>query len=1103
MSGKAGSIGSILTGVVLVIAGALTAGVSTPLIFAGAGLILSGSVGLAFSPKGLTPDNYRAQELQIANSGEGFPVPVVFGEGKIVPNFMNWRADSFRAVDIVQTSGGGKGGAGVGGSQVTGHDYFLTFEVGLCMGPIDEIGQIISVPGDVPVRGKAYSTQNGITAAQAGITVTASANTFLASQVGATFIWADGSTDTITAYLSKTQVRVSVSRTKTSQSFQIYSTPEQIIFSDTFTPSFATGIFTMTLRPTSLGLDLIIGAITYRVMTYGFSPPLNDLAYQVSSGANINDALTNLKNCINGGTGAGTTYSNKSKPHPLVTATNTSTTLTITSREPGVSGNTIETSFVTGGPFVYGTWANTHLTGGTAEDFREVNVSGINEGGLIRIYRGNRYQVRATASDPYSDTGMNYRNICWALFMDFWINRNQAVPKTYQFIIRRFPKCIRDDGSTASGIETRASYNSFHAAYNMANPAAAIYELMTNRLWGRGISSDEIDEPSFEVASLYFRQKNLGCSFVLDSPDKLVTILDSLRMQFRTQLTWDNGKWKLRCLLDPAQTAETILTLTDSEVNGLEVNRPMWPGTANELRVEFNSKDKLYKPDSVHVADLGNMAITGRSNPLNITLRAMTEWNIVLRQAHRILREISYPAMRATFKMNRFRSQLAVGDTFRLIWKEWGADTVTAYFRVIKLQPQGKSDDIKVTASEDPFLSPVSGSETTISLPTSQAWEKINPIDYRELSLFSFPDSSNGAILPIAAFEMPAMMTGGLVHKMMVLGEKPSPGTLGAQLVAAREGTSNYGVISGTPSFAVAGELLTPVTHSRQTDRTESFLQFSLFKTADAYIVLGANQVSSDSDSLETLANGGRDYFFIGDEIIQVGVIEQLDANQFRARNVIRGCFGSRIHPHPVGSPIFYMPVLAGEYATGQVILNNIVKFRAYPITTAGVNQIGGDFYTEHADSEQTQFYLGLGVRPLTPEPISIVKVGSGPSAKFTIVIRPRFVNHGAGVGPLIGDYDPDTDTVSGAIKTLNASLGSMSYVARYLLNNGTKTGDFVVRPQDTTVTPEALDSQSAGLVTMINFPAVIGTPEVTGIEIRSVLNNYQSAAPARFAATL
>lgn len=960
MSGKAGSIGGIVLGAALVVAGAYT--LNPQLALTGVLLVGGGVAGLTMNqqPKAQSAEAAKAQDMQFANASEGYPVPVVIGRQKITPNFMNWEASTFRAVEGTIPAGGKGGGQKTTSSGVI--DYYLTFELALCMGPIDEIGQVISVPGDVYTRGREYTAGNGAEATQSGVTVTASLSVFNSQQVGGNFIWADGETNKITGYISGTQIRIDAAATKTSQRFQIYKAPEQVVFA--------------------------------------------------------------------------------------------------------------------------------------AEEYAELTLGGINEGGLIRVYKGSETQTRISASDPYYDTGMNYRGMAWALFMDFWIARGSPTPKTYQFIVTRLPKCLRDNGDTVTAIQTRGSVNPLDPSYNEANPAAAVYEILTNKLWGRGISSDLIDEDSFATCSEFFQDKNIGISMTLDTPEKLSTVLDSIRTQLGIILSWNGGFWKMRCLMDTAQTAASIITLTTNEVFDLRATRPMWAGVTNDLRAEFSNASKFYKADTVHVQNLANIEQSGYVNSASVSLRAFTDWNLATKQATRLLMQLSYPSSSITFKMNRFQSHLEIGDTFRLVWSEWGDSIVTGYFSVLKIEPLGKSDDsIAVTAIEDAFLTAVAGEESSVTVPTVAAWEKIVTYDYDDLSLRSAPDSQNGSINPIVAVEIATNYS----SRISFFGQKPSVGTISSEVYWSSTVVNDYKLMpAAAVEFVVMALSATAVNHSRAYDRTSSFVEFVISSAADADTILAFNRTDGIEDHLETLEREAGSWMIIGEEICKVGYIEQISSTQFRARNVLRGQMGSEIMPHPVSTTViltdsigFGMDVY-GQNTNGLPVTSppTAVKFRAYPVTSNGVNQVGDDFFIFHEGNENNQFLLGIGATARTPELFSAtrdyVTVEGIPTEILEFVFRQRRRFDWAGITPLLGEYNATTGLMTGLLAKEDSFYESFNTTLPtfYLVYANSTTSDYYING-NFVITVTNLGSGKLKLATAI---ALGGTP--IGTQLRGYISN-------------
>ncbi len=145
MSGQAGSIGSIALGAILIVAGSFGA---PALILPGVLMLIGGAVGLAFAPKAADPLTATTQDLKIATAATGMPLPVVFGIARVTPNYIRSDINLFKAVtsDLPLPSQGGKGGGKPQGAKQI--DYYHVWEVGLCMGEIDAVGQIFSMPGE-------------------------------------------------------------------------------------------------------------------------------------------------------------------------------------------------------------------------------------------------------------------------------------------------------------------------------------------------------------------------------------------------------------------------------------------------------------------------------------------------------------------------------------------------------------------------------------------------------------------------------------------------------------------------------------------------------------------------------------------------------------------------------------------------------------------------------------------------------------------------------------------------------------------------------------------------------------------------------------------
>lgn len=905
MSGKAGGIGSIVLGTVLLVAGVVSA--VTPggqagvgLIIMGVGMIAGGAVAMTFQPQSSSQNMARYSGISMATAAEGFPVPVIFGTQKLTGNFMKWNKSTLHSEPIYADSGdsGGKGGDDKdSSSQIAGYYYYLSFEYGLCMGPVDAIGQVWSVPGELKMRG----------------------------------------TD-----------------------------PELLEYSS--------GEFYKNINISSTDTTSEGGTQSGVVRVYRGTGGQNR--------QEANDPYQTGEELLTGRIKKGYRYK--------ITKRGTSDFTTA-----GAPNNTVGTVFIA-----------------TAA------VDGLLDAN----------------NNVYEYHGLNHRNMCWAMFMDFKLGRTPTA-KTYQFVIERLPAhdadgyMTRPNGTSITGFYVRGSADPNHINYHQANPAAMIYEILTNKVWGRGLDASLFNEASFVTCATFFYQKNIGMGLTVAAVEKMTELLNGIMSHVKMCLLFDGETIKAKCLLDPQQTAAAIQTITRADVSKLQVIRPLWNGTFNSVRAEFTDSTRNFKSSTTFIPDLANIAVNqGRSNCKRIQFTAFCDYNTARRQAYRVLRDMSYPAMRAVITMNRFKSQVEVGDTFRLIWSEYGANTVTAYFQVTGIEEAGAdSEEIRLSATEDLYISPVEGEELTATLPTTLPWETVPDIFDPDAPDEEEPTTDVDEISPVRVIEIPPILTGGNTNRVAVLGERPTSAVSAINLLWKGEASSaKWYDLARTASFTITGTLLSDYTNRKPLDRSSTGLAFSLLDTANEGLVLGGyNLVNTPNDSMETLIEADSCYAVIGEEIILIGYVEKVSTNYYRARNIIRGYMGSRIHPHSHDDPIFLSIERPRAINADKIPGDQKVKWLAYPMFPSGTKNVGSEFYTYHYGS-RADSYLGIGNRPLCPELISYSYNADAMSTNC--VLRPRFTTMGAGTKPFLGVYNAGSNKGNGAVQNVIANLGGMGF---------------------------------------------------------------------------
>lgn len=704
------------------------------------------------------------------------------------------------------------------------------------------------------------------------------------------------------------------------------------------------------------------------------------------------------------------------------------------------------------------------------------------EGGVVRLYRGTQDQTRETTGDVYAATGLNYRGTAFAVFgissggQRYSLGMTNFV-KTYQFMVRRPCECVYDDGSPVVGMKLRGSDDTGNPAYHLANPAAIYWEVLTNKDWGRGLSSDIVNAASFISVSEYYATNNIGLGLILESPQDIGSFLEGIQRHCRTLLTWDGEVYKLSTLLDINETHGTILTLRDSDLIDLQLGVPLWDSVKNEVRAEFTSPERGERPDTISQQDIAVVDILGgRVVSQRVQLPGFNSWNLAYQQVARILAEMSYPWRTAQWEMNRFKSHLAVGQVVRIIWTEFTTEVVTSYWLIVQIT-DGASDDekIMVRAVEDQLLAPVEGEELYPDIPDKYPWQRIVPVDPDDVYLEDTADEPGVGFA--VAYELPAIMTATTNQALVVFGMEQIASYQAAAAVWRSYDDVTYESVTQYGAVVAAMELVDAMPGDQFWDRSAAGTRVDMNLTFDGAFP-AANEIQLDTEHLSDLIDIGRHWLICEEELMQVGLVELVSGVRYRLRNVIRGRFGTRPVSHPVGAKVFYARTL--NLDTAQSLSNegevHYFRMQAWRMQFTVKSYFGDvqacQFF--HYGSNDTKL-LRVGLKPLPPEPVSIVDGGTD----VTLVVRPRFVRSGAGVDPF---------NVAGL--TPVASLGSMTFAVKQLDATDTDLTENPV-PVSNTYVPATLVEPGSVTITVDKLAGA------TGFKVYSVTGTHTSIESA------
>lgn len=722
---------------------------------------------------------------------------------------------------------------------------------------------------------------------------------------------------------------------------------------------------------------------------------------------------------------------------------------------------------------------------GGANDIEvDADQLGEDEGGMIKIYKGSENQNREADEFDYHDDGMNYRHVCWAMFDDYHMGPNPA-PNSYLFEITRWPVCRDENFDVISGLKTQGSNDTGRLEYYDANPAAILYEVLTNKVWGRGMDPSMIDIQSFKDASDFFADNNLGMSLTISEQQSISDIVESIRLHVDTILVWNGSEVRCRVLMDPDTAYGDIIKVDANAIRDLELTRPAWPDVENEVRFEFVSREDNYQEQNVVMQNLGAIAASGEIKSRKIGLRGFSTWEAADHAARRILNDISYPAATIRFKIDRYGSIIECGDIIRLEWSEWSDGTVTSFWRVSHVSDaQQDEQGIEITALEEVEMPAQESVPTTIEQPV-KAWQQATPIAKGEVTLA--PPKGQAPLLdliPSSVYEMPPLLTQGESNQLLFLCQRKTTAQQSAAIYWSRGGANDFKGLANKPCWAITGTLVGAMTTEyRDINRDATGIVIQLNQdTFDGPTLLGsANKVQATTDHMDVLIAKPQDLLVIDREVFQIGQATSLGGGQYRLTNYIRARYDTAQASHSNGATVAFIPTLSPtSYIAeqGQVPNYEAIDFRAYPV---GLRGMGGTF-ASFTGPESGGVLWGRGVRPEAPVPISRTVVGSDWVLKF----RPKI--------PWIGDLPFEEE-----MERVVSSLGTMGFGYRWQsVSSGTYYIDFTVI-DDWTYQPD--DGTPEGGIVTATVPYPGGFPTTYRTKVWAIWNGLLSPDVANFLA--
>ncbi len=549
-------------------------------------------------------------------------------------------------------------------------------------------------------------------------------------------------------------------------------------------------------------------------------------------------------------------------------------------------------------------------------------------GGSIDFVPGDHWTITTLAARQ----SPTYKGLCYAVFKSFYVGVSSS-PRPFDFTVRRCPDPLSMGASFAN-------------LGGDANPAFAVYDILTNRRYGLGVLPARIDATSFQYAATLLKNEGLGVSMLFDSPQTADQLVGEILRHADGVLYVDmqTGLWTIKLArgdYDPA----TIDEITVDECQSVKFSRASWEETSNQVTLNYIDRGNDFNKRTVKQEDNANIAMSGEVRTEDVTFNGLSNSSTAAIVAARCLMGFTYPLSKITVVVNRKAWKWRVGGVFKLFWVPLG---LTIVFRIIRIG-YGEIADGKISID---------------------AVEDIFGLAYT----FYDPPPSSGWVDPTGAPTAPASQQ--LEESPLQLA--PSSAIYVLTLVARSEGTDH-----GYQVFQPVGGSDT------ETNEVSAFAPIGLLlgaylATAPALDATGFKlQLGGvDLSLLESTDGGGlnlgTNLALIDEEIVSWETATFNSDGTISISNVIRGVFDTVPADHSSGSKVVFLSDGAGLTQPAPYGSDQTVSAKILPENSRGTFPLGSASYI-------TTTTRSRYARPYPPGNIRIQ--GAGYGVRYTTTV--------------------------------------------------------------------------------------------------------------------
>jgi hypothetical protein len=216
-----------------------------------------------------------------------------------------------------------------------------------------------------------------------------------------------------------------------------------------------------------------------------------------------------------------------------------------------------------------------------------------------------------------------------------------------------------------------------------ANPAAVIWDILTDTRWGLAVPESAIDDASLAAASAVLFEEGLGVSGLIEHHEEAESVIEDICRHVGGVVQTDPATGLIRFDLIRDDDAADAHELTVNNATFVECTRPSQAELRNVVKITHRAEDAASNTSAERVMDITGVQRMGgqRVEPLDLMLFrsvASVQW-----AGHRALRALALPLARLRVRVDRRAAGWRIGTKFLATWDDAGL-AVTA-FRVVAI----------------------------------------------------------------------------------------------------------------------------------------------------------------------------------------------------------------------------------------------------------------------------------------------------------------------------------------------------------------------------------------------------------------------------------